>query len=327
MKKVYVHRLADWYELYMDEVNEKLLASFAEVVSEGSRSTPFTEDELIERMKGANIILSLNGMGTREITEHVLKTVGTVELICISHWWEQFADTEKNTGIRVIEGSNGNTVAVAEWTVCAALMGIRNITRFDAALKAGSEWCEPRRTVGLLCESTVGIAALGRIGRYVARYMRSLGARVIACDISATEKEARELGIELVSMDEVFERSDVISLHIPVLPSTKGIIGARHFKKIRDGAVFINSGRAWVYDEDALVKELQKGRFNAYLDVYSVEPLPLNHPLRRMTNVTITPHIAGDNIKMFRRCGREAILTLKEYCETGGIVDHKYLFP
>jgi phosphoglycerate dehydrogenase-like enzyme len=327
MKKVYVHRLADWYDLYMDRENENLLASFAEVVSEGSRSIPFTEDELIERMKGVNIILSLNGMGAKEITSRVLKEVGTVELICISHWWEQFADTEKNTGIPVIEGSNGNTVAVAEWTVCAALMGIRKIAKFDAALKAGSGWCEPRRTVGLLCESTVGIIALGRIGRYVARYMRSLGARVIACDLAATEKDARELDIELAGMDEVFEQSDIISLHIPVLPSTKGIIGARHFEKIKNGAVFINSGRAWVYDEDALVKELQKGRFDAYLDVYSVEPLPLNHPFRRMTNVTINPHIAGDNIKMFRRCGREAILALKEYCETGCIVDRKYLFP
>jgi phosphoglycerate dehydrogenase-like enzyme len=327
MKRVYVHRLADWYDLYMDKANEDLLASFADVVSEGSRTDPFTEDELIERMKGASIILSLNGMGTKEITESVLKKTGTIELICISHWWEQFADAEKNTGIRVIEGSNANTVAVAEWTVCTALMGMRKLTRFDAQLKAGSVWCEPRRTVGLLCESTVGLIALGRIGRYVARYMRSLGAKVIACDKLATEKDARELDIELAGMDEVFKRADIISLHLPVLPSTRGIIGAEDFAKIRDGAVFINSSRAAVYDEDALVKELQKGRFDAYLDVFSVEPLPQEHPFRRMTNVTITPHIAGDNIAMFRRCGREAILTLKEYCETGRVVDHKLMFP
>jgi phosphoglycerate dehydrogenase-like enzyme len=327
MKKVYVHRLADWYDLYMDKENEALLKSFAEVVSEGSRMEPFTEDELVQRMKGANIILSLNGMGSKEITEKVLKQVGTVELICISHWWEQFADTEKNTGIRVIEGSNGNTVAVAEWTVCAALMGVRKLARFDARLKAGSVWCEPRRTVGLLCESTVGLVALGRIGRYVAKYMRSLGAKVIACDKIATEKDAKELDIELVGMDEVFSRSDVISLHLPVLPSTRGLIGADQFSKIKDGAVFINSSRAAVYDEAALIRELQAGRFDAYLDVYSSEPIPLDHPFRRMTNVTITPHLAGDNIAMFRRCGREAILTLKEYCETGRIVDRKFMLP
>ncbi|MDR2370641.1 MAG: hydroxyacid dehydrogenase [Treponema sp.] len=327
MKRVYVHRLADWYDLYMDGANEALLASFAEVVSEGSRAEPFGEDELIQRMKGANIILSLNGMGTKEITENVLKKTGTVELICISHWWEQFADAEKNTGIRVIEGSNCNTVAVAEWTVCAALMGIRKLSGFDAKLKAGSVWCEPRRTVGLLCESTVGLVALGRIGRYVAKYMRSLGARVIACDKLATEKDAAELDIELAGMDDVFKKSDVISLHLPVLPSTKGLIGAEHFAKIKDGAVFINSSRAAVYDENALVAELQKGRFDAYLDVFSVEPLPLDHPFRRMTNVLITPHLAGDNIAMFRRCGREAILTIKEYCETGRIVDRKFMFP
>jgi phosphoglycerate dehydrogenase-like enzyme len=327
MKKVYVHRLGSWYGLYMDKANEDLLASFAEVVSEGSREEPFTEDELIERMKGANIILSLNGMGTREITERVLREVGTVELICISHWWEQFAETEKNTGIRIIEGSNGNTVAVAEWTVCAALMGIRKLNMFDAKLKAGSPWCEPRRTVGLLCESTVGLVALGRIGRYVARYMRLLGAKVIACDKLATAEDAKKLDIELADMDEIFSRSDIISIHLPVLPSTRGIIGAGHFAKIKDGAVFINSSRAAVYDEDALINELQKGRFDAYLDVYSAEPLPEDHPFRRMTNVLITPHIAGDNRAMFLRCGREAILAIREYCETGCLVDRKFMFP
>lgn len=322
--------MANWYDAYMGQENEKLLASFADVVSEGSRAEPFSEEELIARMKGVQVILSLNGMGASEITENVLKRLGTVELICISQWWEQFRDTEKNTGIRVIEGSNANTVAVAEWTICTALLGVRKLLRFNAGMKAGVLWQDqPSKdeSAGMLCEKTVGVVALGRIGRYVAKSMSIMGAKVLACDKAATEAEVKEVGATLVSMDELFEKSDVITIHLPVLPSTRGIIGASHFARIKDGAVFINSGRAAVYDEDALVKELQTGRFDAYLDVFSVEPLALNHPFRRMGNVFITPHIAGGNYDMFRRCGREAILTLKEYCETGNVKDMKLLIP
>lgn len=325
--KVYVHRLGDWYNLYMDEQNEALLASFAEVASEGARTEPMTERELICRMSGAHALLSLNGMGCSEITANVLRTVGTVEMICISHWWEQLKDVADELGIPFVEGSNTNTVAVAEWVIASALMGVRQIARFDALMKSGSLWCEPRRSVGLLCEKTVGLVAFGRIGRYAAHYFKALGASVQVADAELTPADAKSFGVKLVSMEQVFASSDVISLHLPVLPTTRGIIGARHFASIKDGAVFINSARAAVYDEPALVEELKKNRFTAYLDVFSQEPLPLDHPFRSMANVTITPHLAGDNIEMFRRCGREAILTLKDYFEGRPVTDRKFAIP
>ena len=84
-QKVYVHRLADWYPLYMNDENEKFLNSFANVVSEGSREEPLTPNELVKRIEGASVILSLNGIGASEITQEVLKTVSTVKLIVISH--------------------------------------------------------------------------------------------------------------------------------------------------------------------------------------------------------------------------------------------------
>ena len=327
MKKVYIHRLGEFYNFYMDKENEEFLSSFCEIVTEGSRKAPLSDDELIRRMSGAEVLLSMHGYGSGEITDDILKQIPSLKLICIAHWCEQFAETEQNTGIRVVEVSNGNTIAVAEWTLACALMGVRKIVEFNDKLKRGSQWCEPRRTVGMLAESVVGIVALGRIGRYVARYMRMLGAKVIAHDKYATPEEARKLDIELVDMDEVFARSDVISIHLPVLPSTRGLIKAEHFSRIKDGAVLINSSRAAIYDEAALVKELATGRFNAYIDVFSIEPIPDDHPFRSMDNVTITPHIAGDNLGMFHRCGREAISAIKEYFETGNVVDRKLLLP
>lgn len=323
--KVYVHRLEDWYSLYMDANNEKLLRSFCDVVTESDRMEPMSEEELVDRMKDCEAILSLNGIGTDEITLDVLRRVGTIRLIVISHWWNQFERLDlKSLGIRVVEGSNANTVAVAEWVLTAALMGIRRLTDFDAKMKEGSLWCEPRRCGGMLYGKRVGLVGLGRIGRYSARLFQMMGAKVQAYDKYFSPDEARLLGIELVTLDEALQNSDIISLHLPVTEETRGMLKKEHFEKIPDGAVFINSARAALYEEKALIEELKKKRFFAYLDVFSQEPLPVDHPLRSLENVLITPHIAGDNPDMFRLCGKQAIDTLRDYFSGKEVVDKKY---
>jgi len=319
--------MGSWYKPYMNEANENLLRSFADVVSDGDRDTPMTSTELVERMRGCSAILSLGGGGSHEITGDVLKSVGTVKLISIAHWCEQLTVAAKEAGVTVTEGSNANTVAVAEWTLAAALMGVRRLHVFDKALKNQSPWGEPRRGIGMLCGSTVGIAGLGRIGWYCANYFKSLGAEVIAYDKYWTKERADKLGITLVSLDELMKTADVISLHLPVTPETKGVIGAREFALIKDGAVFINSARAALYDEKALIAELQKKRFTAFLDVFEKEPIPLDHPFRSMEQVVITPHIAGDNSAMFLRCGHEAIVTLKDYFAGKGVRNMQYSHP
>lgn len=252
-------------------------------------------------------------------------SIGTIRLIVISHWWNQFERLDlKSLGIRVVEGSNANTVAVAEWVLTAALMGIRRLTDFDAKMKEGSLWCEPRRCVGMLYGKRVGLVGLGRIGRYSARLFQMMGAKVQAYDKYFSPDEARLLGIELVTLDEALQNSDIISLHLPVTEETRGMLKKEHFEKIPDGAVFINSARAALYEEKALIEELKKKRFFAYLDVFSQEPLPVDHPLRSLENVLITPHIAGDNPDMFRLCGKQAIDTLRDYFSGKEVVDKKY---
>ena len=327
--KVYIHRLGEWYGNYMDAESEAYLSSFADVVNERGRTEPYTEEELIERMRGAEAVLSLNGMGTGELTPRVFREVGTVKLIVISHYWEQFseiADELAQLGIRVVEGSNANTAAVAEWVMTAALMGVRRLTDFDAKMKAGSPWCEPRRTVGMLRGQKVGLVGMGRIGRFVTHLMHAFGAEVSVYDKYISDEALREMGVARKSLDEIFAQSDIVSLHLPVTPETTGMIGAAQFEKIRDGAVFINSARAELYDEEALIRELAKNRFTAFLDVYASEPLPQESPLRTFANVLITPHIAGDNRDMFKLCGRQAIDTLKAYFDGREIEDKKYAF-
>lgn len=270
-------------------------------------------EDLAARLRGCDAILSLAGGWTDEITADVLKSAGTVKIICIAHWGDQLVEAARGANVFLTEGSSTNTLAVAEWTLTAALMGVRKLHVLDQRLKSGSPWGEPRREFGLLCESTVGILGLGRIGSHCARQFNALGAKVIAYDPYWTQARADKLGVTLVSLEDALRTADVLSLHLPVTPETKGIFGAKEFALIKDGSVFINSARASLYDEQALIAELQKKRFRAYLDVFEKEPLASDHPFRTMEQVVITPHIAGDNNAMCLRCGREAISTLKRY--------------
>lgn len=326
-QRVYVHRAGPWYPMFMDQKNEALLRSFADVLSEGAIETPLEPKRLVQQLSGCAVVLSLNGYGAGEITAEVLREAGSICLISRSHSWNQFDKLPEGLAIQVVDGSNAGTVAVAEWCLAAALMGVRKVPMFDAALKKGSVWGESRHTAGILAGRTAGIVGLGRIGRYLAQLFRSLGVTVIACSRSCSPEDAARLGIRLVGMDELLTTASIISLHQAVNDETKNRLGAREFALIRPGAVFINSARAALYDEMALANELRKGRFLAFLDVFSVEPLPLNHPFRRMSNVIITPHIAGNNVEMFRRCARESILGLKDYFDGRGITERRYAYP
>ena len=290
--KVYVHRLEDWYSLYMDANNEKLLRSFCDVVTESDRMEPMSEEELVDRMKDCEAILSLNGIGTDEITLDVLRRVGTIRLIVISHWWNQFERLDlKSLGIRVVEGSNANTVAVAEWVLTAALMGIRRLTDFDAKMKEGSLWCEPRQCVGMLYGKRVGLVGLGRIGQATAKILNSMDMKVIAYD--AYESEAGKKLAEYVDLDTLFAQSDVIFLHCPLFPETEGIINKENIAKMKDGVILINNSRGQLVVEQDLADALNSGKvYAAGLDVVSTEPIKGDNPLLKAKNCFITPHIS-----------------------------------
>ena len=313
--RVYIHRVGAAYPRYMNGENEAALAAFADVVSDGPTEAVRSAEDLVARMRGCDAILSLAGGWTDEITAGVLQAAGSVTMICVAHWGDQLVAAARDAGIPLIEGSNANSLAVVEWTLTAALMGVRKLQVFDRALKSGSPWGEPRRDIGLLCESTVGIVGLGRIGSRCARQFTALGAKVIAYDPYWTQERAGALGVTLVPLDDLLRTAGVVSLHLPVTAETRGMLGAREFALIRVGAVFINSARAALSDESALIAELNTGRFTAFLDVFDQEPLPPGHPFRTMEHVFITPHIAGDNNAMCLRCGREAVAALKDYFE------------
>ena len=326
-KHVYVHRCEHLYPMYMDEYNEKLLRSFANVASGGDSTVALSYAEQVEQLRGAEIILSNCGLGAKEITYEALREAGTVKLIVVGHSWNQFTQLDlASLGIRLVEGSNRNTVSVAEWVLTASLMGIRRLHDFDRRLKAGEEWCEPGRETysGMLKGRRVGLIGFGRIGRYVSRLFDAFGARVLVHDDMVSDEILAGYPVERYPLEKLLSECDIVSLHLAIAPATTGFMDADKFAMLKDGAIFLNCSRAVICDEAAMVAEFRKNRFSAYVDVFSTEPLPKDSPLRTLENVNISPHVAGYSIDMFAGCAREAIETIRRYCESGEIIDRKY---
>jgi phosphoglycerate dehydrogenase-like enzyme len=314
---VYVQRAGAWYPKYMSQDNLARLGAFATVATGEAGEEPLSPEQLVDAMQGAVAILSLNGIGATDITDDVLKQVGTVKLAVMSHWWHGSHDKARQmwqrAGVEVIDASDGNTEAVAEWTVAAALMGVRRLLEYDRLLKDGSSWADALLEAGLLCESVVGLIGLGRIGRHVAGLFRNLGAEVIGYDAYVSPDQAEQMGVRMVGLQELISTADVVSFHLPVTDETRGMFGAEELSWIKDGAVVVNSARAALFDDAAFMAEVSKNRFTAFLDVFATEPLPVDHPLRSMGNVYISPHIAGSSRAMCVRCARIAIDTLKQH--------------
>ncbi len=315
---IYIHRAADWYGLYMDAENEARLREFADVSSGGTRTEPYTPSELIHALHGVDGILSLNGIGATEITTDVLAAVGTVRAIAISHWWHTGHVPARAmweaAGVTVIDASDATTEAVVEWVLGAALIGVRLLVEFDRRLKSGDLCAEPgQRNAGLLGESVVGLIGAGRVGQVAEEWFNAFGTTLIAYDPFRSGDETRRLGIRRVALGEMLVTADVISLHMAVSDATRGMLGAREFRLIKDGAVFINAARSALLDTPALVAEPRENRFHAFLNGYDTEPLPLDDPIRSLDNAFLTPHIAGDTVGMFHRCARIAIERLREY--------------
>ena len=200
-------------------------------------------------------------------------------------------------GLRVSHAASKIAASVAEFVVAEALLAMRGIDRLHHRLRNGGEWLDVRAAVPqrLLGARTVGIVGAGYVGRAVMRLLVPFGCRVLVFDPYLDETEAAALGVVSAALDDALAQSDVISLHAPVLPETRRMIGARELALLRPGALFINTARAELVDQAALLAEIRAGRIVAALDVFDNEPLPPDSPFRdpMLANVTISPHAAG----------------------------------
>ncbi len=197
-------------------------------------------------------------------------------------------------GIVVVSSAALIADSVAEYTLWAMLSMQRNLYRYAQLMKVEQGWKGPEEDYGHeVYFKKVGIVSASMVGRRVIALLKPFRCDVRVYDPYLSEEESRSLGVRRVSLDEIFSECDIISVHAPTTSETKQMIGAAHFGAIRDGALFVNTARTWVLDQDALVAELQTGRIRAALDVFDEEPLPPDHPVRNLDNVFLTPHISA----------------------------------
>ncbi|MET1128303.1 MAG: 2-hydroxyacid dehydrogenase [Thermoproteota archaeon] len=205
-------------------------------------------------------------------------------------------------GIPVANIGGANTISVAEYTVMAALALLRRLVFAHLKTSAGEwpQWQMMEMGTYEIDGKTWGVVGLGRIGREVARRARALGARVLYYDKVRPSREVEEeLGVEYAPLPKLLRESDIVSIHVPLTPETRGMIGERELRLMKPTAVIINPARGEVVDEAALAKALEEGWIaGAAVDVYSTEPPPADHPLIKLAregkaNIIVTPHIAG----------------------------------
>ncbi len=205
-------------------------------------------------------------------------------------------------GIVVVSSAALIADSVAEYTLWAMLSMQRNLYRYAKLMKQERGWKGPDEDYGHeLYFKKVGIVSASMVGRRVIALLKPFHCDVRVYDPYLSDEESQSLGVRRVSLEALFAESDIVSVHAPTTPETKRMIGAVHFKAIQDGALFVNTARTWVLDQDALIAELQTGRFRAVLDVFDEEPLPPGHPVRDLDNVFITPHISAYTAESRRR--------------------------
>ena len=196
-------------------------------------------------------------------------------------------------GIEVAATADGSfaRVATAELTWGLILAATRGIVIEDRAIRSG-RW--QTAAYPALYGRTIGILGLGGTGRYIARFARDFGMRVLAYSPHLRDMDAVESGAQRVSLDELLEHSDVVSVHLVLSDSTRHIIDARGLARMKPNAVLVNTSRGALIDESALVAALREKRIaGAALDVFSTEPLPDGHPFAELDNVVLSPHSGG----------------------------------
>ncbi|HKJ65712.1 MAG TPA: phosphoglycerate dehydrogenase [Desulfopila sp.] len=197
-------------------------------------------------------------------------------------------------GIVVMNAPDGNAVTTAEHAITMMMALSRNIPQATASMKAG-RW-EKKKFMGReVTGKTLGVIGIGRIGGIAASRAQGLKMKTIAYDPHMPKEMAEKIGVELVSLDELAERSDYITVHVPMTKETKGIISADFFKKMKKDAMFIDCARGGVCDEEALNNALRQGEIGgAALDVFAVEPTNKeNCPLLELDNFICTPHLGA----------------------------------
>ncbi len=248
------------------------------------------ETDAAEKLADFEIVLSM-----RERTPlpgSLIERLPKLRMLGITGASNRSLDVSACTARGVVVCNTGTAArgATAELALGLLLAAARAIPAADANVRAGR--FQEGLPVGVsLAGKTIGIVGLGSLGSLMAQYCQALSMNVLAWSQNLTAEKAAAAGAALVSKEELFSRSDAVSIHLVLSPRSRGLIGAPDLARMKPGAILVNTSRGPIVDEPALLEALHRGHIVAALDVYDREPLPIDHPLRSAPNTVMTPHL------------------------------------
>ncbi|MDL1957180.1 MAG: phosphoglycerate dehydrogenase [Candidatus Desulfofervidus auxilii] len=278
--------------LISDNISPKGIELFERVPEfEVELATSLSPEELKERVKEAHALIIRSAT---KVTAELIDAAKNLKVIGRAGIGLDNVDIKTATkkGIVVMNAPEGNVVTTAEHTIALLMALARNIPQATASLKAG-KWEKKRFQGRELYRKTLGIIGLGRIGSIVADRAKGLKMEVIAYDPFVRPEMAEKLGVELVPLEELYQRADFITIHTPLTPETKYLVDKKAFAQMKDGVMIINCARGGIVKESDLYDALIRGKVaGAALDVFEEEP-PKDNPLLQLDNVICTPHLGA----------------------------------
>lgn len=299
------------YKRMFNENAWQALDAFARVVHHPGPE-PATKEELIALLPEADACIT--SWGVARLDAEVLAAAprlramahmgGSVKRFVSDALWER--------GIQVTSAGMVLAVDVAETTLGLMIVGMKKVWPLSQHIRAGgwreTDWWPARELV----HKQVGIIGASHVGRHVIKLLKSFDVTILLYDPFVSVEEAESMGVIKLELEELLQRADIISLHAPAKPDTIHMLNARRLALMKDDALLINTARGTLIDEPALIAELEKGRFFAFLDVTDPEPPAPNSPLRWLENVVLTPHSAGC-IEDCSRMGELAVEELRRF--------------
>jgi phosphoglycerate dehydrogenase-like enzyme len=263
------------------------------VTYNSNTGAPFTEDQLSEAIQDVDVCLT--HWGCPQFSGKVLARANRLRLV--AHAAGSVADLVTPEvyarGIKVCSANAVMAKYVAEGVLAYILAGLKWLPQQAEDVKVRHLW-QTDRSPSSLYEAPVGLVGLGTIGRFLLDLLAPFHVKVKVFDPYVSAADVTQYpGLELASLEEVLTWGKVISIHASLTPETRGLLSADSLRMIQDGALLVNTARGPIVDEAALTAELRSGRIHAVLDVFTVEPLPLDSELRVLDNVLLFPHSAG----------------------------------
>lgn len=256
-----------------------------------------------------------------KVTKKVIEAAQKLKVVGRAGVGVDNVDVEAATqrGIVVMNTPGGNTISTAELTFSMLMASARKIPQAHASMRAG-EWNRKSFSGVELYNKTLGILGMGRIGSEVARRAIAFGMRVLAYDPYLALSRAKAMQVELVELDELFSRSDFITVHMPMTEETKGMVNAAAFAKMKTGVRVLNCARGGIINETDLLEAIKSGKVaGAALDVYEVEPPPADFPLRALPQVIMTPHLGASTDEAQENVGIEVAEAITDYLVNGAV--------